>query len=56
MCFSANASFGMGAVLMVAGIASVKKVNNLSQVIFAAIPLLFAVQQFSRFHIRYEQY
>ncbi len=47
MCFSADASFGMGAVLMVAGIASVKKVNNLSQVLFAAIPLLFAVQQFT---------
>jgi hypothetical protein len=47
MCFSANASFGIGTVLMVAGIASVKKINMPSQIMFATIPLLFAIQQFT---------
>lgn len=47
MCFSAEASFGIGAVLTLTGIASIKKTNSPKQVLFASIPLLFAVQQFS---------
>ena len=45
MCFSANASFGAGVVLIVIGIAAIKKVQHPSQFLFASIPLLFAVQQ-----------
>lgn len=47
MCFSAQASFGAGAVLAVAGIISVRKTIKPSHLLFAAIPLIFAVQQFS---------
>jgi hypothetical protein len=46
MCFSASASFGAGIVLAVIGIASLKKISHPSQSAFAAIPLLFSVQQF----------
>ncbi len=45
MCFSANASFGAGIVLSVIGVATIKKVQQPSQIIFASIPLIFAVQQ-----------
>lgn len=45
MCFSASASFGAGIVLSVIGVASIKKVQQPSQIIFASIPLIFAVQQ-----------
>jgi len=45
MCFSATASFGAGVVLAAIGIASIKKVNHPSQILFAAIPLIFCVQQ-----------
>jgi len=45
MCFSANASFSAGVVLTVIGIAALRKVQHPSQVMFAAIPLLFAAQQ-----------
>ncbi|MGM0579544.1 MAG: DUF6629 family protein [Bacteroidota bacterium] len=47
MCFSAEASFGVGAVLTITGIASIKKTNSPKQVLFASIPLLFAIQQIS---------
>jgi hypothetical protein len=47
MCFSANASFGASAVLLTAGIFALRKVNHPSRIIFAAIPLLFSVQQFA---------
>ena len=47
MCFSANASFGAGAVLLTAGVLALRKVNHSSQIIFAAIPILFSVQQFA---------
>lgn len=47
MCFSATASFSAGVVLTGIGIASFKKTTKPSQRIFAAIPLLFAVQQFA---------
>ena len=45
MCFSANASFTAGAVLTIIGVASVIKAPHRSQLLFAAIPLLFGVQQ-----------
>ncbi|HLG02612.1 MAG TPA: DUF6629 family protein [Bacteroidia bacterium] len=45
MCFSATASFAAGAVLSVIGTASIKKAQHPSQIPFAAIPFLFAVQQ-----------
>jgi Family of unknown function (DUF6629) len=45
MCFSAGASFGAGAVLSVIGVASIKKAQTPSQIIFASIPLIFAIQQ-----------
>ncbi|BAU55068.1 DUF6629 family protein [Mucilaginibacter gotjawali] len=45
MCFSAGASFGAGAVLAIVGITAVKQSCNPSQLPFAFIPLIFAVQQ-----------
>jgi hypothetical protein len=47
MCFSATASFGAGIVLSTIGIATIKKAQRREQLAFAAIPLLFAIQQFS---------
>ncbi|MGO4771220.1 DUF6629 family protein [Flavobacterium sp. W22_SRS_FK3] len=47
MCFSATASFSAGIVLTAIGAASIKKVQHPSQMIFALIPFIFAVQQFS---------
>lgn len=47
MCFSAEASFAGGAVLLAVGVATVRKVNKPSQLLFASIPLLFATQQIS---------
>lgn len=47
MCFSTSASFGAGIVLSVIGVAAIKKVKQPSQLAFASIPLLFAVQQFT---------
>jgi hypothetical protein len=45
MCFSAIASFSAGTVLTAAGIVTIKKVSTKSQLAFAAIPLLFGIQQ-----------
>jgi hypothetical protein len=45
MCFSAAASFTSGAVLAVIGIASIKQTRKTSHTLFAAIPLIFAIQQ-----------
>jgi hypothetical protein len=45
MCFSAEASFATGALLMATGIGAIKKTTLPSQLMFAAIPLVFAVQQ-----------
>ncbi len=45
MCFSAVASFSAGSVLTVAGIITTKKVKTKGQLAFAAIPLLFGIQQ-----------
>jgi hypothetical protein len=47
MCFSAGASFGAGLVLTGIGVASIRKVKQTSQLAFASIPLIFAIQQFS---------
>ncbi len=47
MCFSSNASFIAGAALMVTGVAAVRKTNNVKQLPFAAIPLIFSLQQIS---------
>jgi hypothetical protein len=47
MCFSASASFGAGAVLSVIGVASLTKVQHPRQIMFASIPLIFAIQQIS---------
>jgi hypothetical protein len=45
MCFSAEASFAGGIIISAIGIATVKKVHNPAQVVFASIPLFFGVQQ-----------
>jgi len=45
MCFSATASFSAGVVLSAIGIASIKKANHKSHLLFASIPLIFGVQQ-----------
>ena len=47
MCFSANVSFGTAAVLTVTGIVAISKARTRPQRTLAAIPLIFAVQQFS---------
>jgi len=46
MCFSASASFSAGIILSGIGVASLKKVKQPSEIPFASIPLIFAVQQF----------
>jgi hypothetical protein len=45
MCFSATASFGVSLGLSVLAVVSMRKVKDLSQYPFAAIPLVFAMQQ-----------
>jgi hypothetical protein len=47
MCFSASVSFGAGVVLSIIGVASIKKVQQPSQIPFASIPFIFAIQQIS---------
>jgi hypothetical protein len=47
MCFSAAASFTAGTVLTGIGVATLRKVDHPTHYLFASIPLLFAVQQFS---------
>ena len=47
MCFSTIASFGSSAILAVAGIACVKKIQAPSQIMFAYIPIFFSIQQFT---------
>lgn len=46
MCFSAEASFGAGALLLGIGIATVSKAETGPHKLLASIPLLFAIQQF----------
>jgi len=45
MCFSAGASFGAAAILGTAGVVTLTKTKNKSQWMFAAMPLLFGMQQ-----------
>lgn len=45
MCFSAGASFTAGAVISAIGVATIAKVHEPSQKLFAIIPLLFGIQQ-----------
>lgn len=47
MCFSAEASFAAGLSLTAIGTASIKKVHVPNQMAFAAVPILFGVQQLS---------
>ncbi|MEP7320419.1 MAG: DUF6629 family protein [Saprospiraceae bacterium] len=47
MCFSTTASFGASAILTVAGVAALRNVETKSQIPFAAIPVIFAFQQFT---------
>lgn len=45
MCFSASASFIAGAALAVTGVASVSQVRKPAHLVFAFLPLIFAIQQ-----------
>ena len=45
MCFSAGASFTAGVVISAVGIATIAKVRNPAQRLFAFVPLLFGIQQ-----------
>ena len=45
MCFSATASFVAGATLSAAGVATLTQARHRSEIPFAAIPLLFGIQQ-----------
>jgi len=45
MCFSPEASFVGGIVISTIGMATLKKVHKPSQILFASIPMFFAVQQ-----------
>jgi hypothetical protein len=47
MCFSTTASFASGITLTVIGIISIKKINSKKQIMFACIPFIFAIQQYS---------
>ena len=47
MCFSAGASFTGAAIISAVGLATVSKAESPSQKIFASIPLIFGLQQFS---------
>ncbi len=46
MCFSPVASFSAAAVLATIGFASLRKTSSYREIPFAALPLLFAIQQF----------
>jgi hypothetical protein len=48
MCFSATASFSAGAFLLGLGSLTLKSARSPRERMFAAIPLLFAIQQFDR--------
>ena len=45
MCFSANASFVAGTVLAVTAVITLRSVKSREQILFAAIPLIFCIQQ-----------
>lgn len=46
MCFSVTASFAAGVALSTIGVTTIKKAKKTSELPFAAIPILFGVQQF----------
>lgn len=46
MCFSATVNFAGSAVLGAAGVATLAKVKHRRELLFAALPLLFAIHQF----------
>lgn len=46
MCFSAEASFAAGTILLGIGVASMSKADSVPQKVLACIPLLFSIQQF----------
>jgi len=45
MCFSTEASFIGGAIILAIGVVTVRKVHKPTQIIFASIPLFFGLQQ-----------
>lgn len=45
MCFSAAASFAGGVIICSIGVATLRKVDKPSQIVFASIPLFFGIQQ-----------
>lgn len=47
MCFSATASFSAGVILLGLGTLTLKSARRPRELLFAAIPLLFAIQQLS---------
>jgi hypothetical protein len=47
MCFSATANFVGSAVLGSIAVATLKEVTHRRQLLFAAIPALFAIHQFT---------
>lgn len=47
MCFSAEASFGASVIIVSIGVVAVKKSTTVPQRIFALIPFIFGVQQFT---------
>jgi len=46
MCFSAEVSFGASAVITAVGVVALKKNKQKERMFFAAIPLMFGIQQF----------
>ena len=47
MCFSPEASFAGGIIILSIGVVTIKKVHKPSQLVFACIPLFFGIQQFA---------
>ena len=47
MCFSANASFLGSAIICAVGVATLRYVRQRRALLFAAVPLLFAIHQFT---------
>lgn len=45
MCFSATASFAAGTTLSAVGVLTISKIKRKADILFAAIPLLFGLQQ-----------
>ena len=45
MCFSATASFTAGITLLFVGVMAIQRVRNRKELLYALIPMLFAIQQ-----------